>query len=423
MQKDERTERPQLSARAEELLAELATEYGTTEGLFGPGGLVPQLTRRLVERALEGEMSHHLGYERHDPSGHLSGNSRNGHQSKTLVTEMGEVEIRVPRDRNGDFEPVLVKKRQRRLGRFDTIILSLYSRGLTQAQIQQHLREIYEVDLSKELISSITSTVMDDVRAWQNRPLDEVYPIVYLDAIVLKGRVGRQVIRRVVYVVMGVNMAGLKDVLGFWICESEGAKFWLGVLNDLRNRGVRDILIACVDGLKGFPEAIAAAFPRTTIQLCIVHLIRSSTGQVAWKERKAVIADLRPIYTATNAEVAESALDAFEAAWSHKYPMVAKAWRSVWPVVIPFFEFEPDIRRAIYTTNAIESIHASVRHITDNRALFPNDEAIFKLLFLALANASTRWTMPISNWKLALQQLAIHFDGRLPAGHISRLHS
>lgn len=418
-----RTEPLALSARAEELLAELAREYGTHEGLFGAGGLIPQLTRRLVEQALEGEMTHHLGYERHEAVGRGSGNSRNGHLPKTVETETDKMEIRVPRDRNGTFEPLLVPKRKRRLGRFDTIILSLYSRGLTQSQIQDHLREIYEVDLSKELISTITDTVMDDVRAWQNRPLAEVYPIVYLDAVVVRGRVGKQVIRRVVYVVVGVTLFGHKDVLGFWFCESEGAKFWLGVLSDLKNRGVRDILIACVDGLKGFPEAIGAAFPRTTVQLCIVHLIRSSTQQVAWKERKAVTADLKPIYTAATAEAAEEALLAFEEAWGHRYPMVAKAWRSVWPYVIPFFDFDADIRRAIYTTNVIESIHSSLRHITDNRALFPNDDAILKLLFLALTNASAKWTMPISNWKLALQQFAIHFEGRVPVAQMAHLHS
>lgn len=413
----------ELSARAEELLAELAREFGTQEGLFGPGGVIPQLTKRLVEQALAGEMSHHLGYERHAVDGRNSGNSRNGHSPKTVETETGPMELRVPRDRNGSFEPLLVPKRKRRLGRFDSIILSLYSRGLTQAQIQQHLAEIYEVEVSKELISTITDTVMDDVRAWQNRPLDGVYPILYLDAVVVKGRVGKQVIRRVVYVVVGVTMSGHKDVLGFWICESEGAKFWLGVLNDLKNRGVRDILIACVDGLKGFPEAIQAAFPLTTVQLCIVHLIRSSTHQVAWKERKAVAGDLKPVYTAANTEAAEAALQDFETIWGLRYPMVAKAWRSVWPYVIPFFEFDPGIRRAIYTTNVVESIHSSLRHITDNRSLFPNDDAILKLLFLALTNASAKWTMPIHNWKPALQQLAIHFDGRVPVSPASHLHS
>lgn len=413
MSNEVRTEGRVLSARAEELLAELAREYGTREELLGPEGLVPQLTQRLLQEALQGELTHHLGYEKHAAEGRNSGNSRNGHLTKTVQTETGPIEIKVPRDRKGSFEPMLIPKRQRRLGRFDTIIVSLYSRGLTQSQIRDHIAEIYQVEVSKELISTITDTVMDDVRAWQNRPLDPVYAIVYLDAVVLKGRVGRQVIRRVVYVVVGVTTTGHKDVLGFWICESEGAKFWLGVLNDLKNRGVRDILIACVDGLKGFPEAIQTAFPQTVVQLCIVHLIRSSTHQVAWKDRKAVAADLKPIYTAATAEAAEAALSSFEEIWNHKYPMVARSWHTVWPYVIPFFDFAPDIRRAIYTTNVVESIHSSLRHITDNRALFPNDDAILKLLFLALTNASARWTMPISNWKVAMQQLAIHFDGRL----------
>ncbi|MBK8540094.1 MAG: IS256 family transposase [Ardenticatenia bacterium] len=284
MAKATRTDTPALSARAEELLAELGREYGTHEGLFGPGGLIGQLTKRLVERALEGEVTHHLGYELHEATGRGSGNSRNGHLTKTVETETEPMEIRIPRDRNGSFEPILVPKRKRRLGRFDAIILSLYSRGMTQSQIKEHLLEIYEVEVSKELISTITDTVMDDVRAWQNRQLAGVYPIVYLDAVVVKGRVGKQVIRRVVYVVVGVTLLGHKDVLGFWFCESEGATFWLGILNDLKNRGIRDILIACVDGLKGLstvaPKWFSVTFDDGPEQCCPVRASRSNSSSL-----------------------------------------------------------------------------------------------------------------------------------------------
>jgi putative transposase len=285
---------------------------------------------------------------------------------------------------------------------------------MTQEQISEHLREIYGVETSVELISAITDVVVEEVKAWQNRALEGVYPIVYLDAIRIKARSNNVVGTRVIYVAVAVNLAGKKEILGFWACESEGAKFWLSVLNELKNRGVQDILIACVDGLKGFPDAIQTVFPRTEVQLCIVHLIRSSLRQVAYSDMKKVAADLKPIYTAPTAEAAEQALAAFDQVWGGRYPMVAKAWRSVWANVIPFFKFPEDIRRAIYTTNAIESVNASIRHITNNRALFPSDEAVFKLLYLSLMNAAKKWTMPIKHWAQALQQFAIFFEGRVP---------
>lgn len=397
-----------------ELLDKLIAGYQTPEDLLGEHGLLKQLTKAVMERALEAEMTHHLGYSKYAPEGKNSGNSRNGREPKTVKTESGELTLEIPRDRQSKFEPILIPKHKRRLGKFDDLIISLYSRGLTQDQIREHIQAIYGVEVSVELISSITDVVTDEVRAWQSRRLDEVYPIVYLDGLRVKARTGAQVTTRVIYVVIGVNLAGKKEVLGFWACESEGAKFWLGVLNDLKNRGVRDILIACVDGLKGFPEAIQSVFPQTEVQLCMVHLIRSSTRQVAYSEMKEVAADLKPIYTAPNAPEAERQLGAFDQKWGAKYPMIAKSWRSVWDNVVPFFKFPDDIRKAIYTTNAIESVNASIRHITKNRTLFPNDEAIFKLLYLALDNASKKWTMPIKHWKQALQQFAIYFPDRVP---------
>lgn len=400
--------------RATQLIDELLKDYKTPEQILGAEGLLGELTRRLVERASQGELTTHLGYEKHDPGGWKSGNSRNGTQPKTVQTEHGSQDVQIPRDRNGTFEPILLPKRQRRLGNFDDLIISLYGRGLTQAQISDHIKEIYGVDLSVELISNITDAVAADVTAWRTRPLSPVYPVVYLDGLRVNVRVNGRVDTRVIYVVIGVNMAGLKEVLGFWAESSEGAKFWQTVVNDLKNRGVKDILIACVDGLKGFPDAIKMVFPETEVQLCIVHLIRSSTRQVAWAHKKEVAADLKPIYTAVNAEAAELALQEFDKKWGQTYPMVAQSWRNVWVNVVPFFKFPDDIRKAIYTTNIIESINSSIRHITNNRALFPSDDAVYKLLYLALTNAAQKWTMPIRNWKQALQQFAVFFPGRVP---------
>jgi putative transposase len=405
---------PELPANRDKLIDQLLKGYQTPEQILGQNGLLKQLTKAVIERALGAELTTHLGYEKHDPKGRNSGNARNGTSKKTVKSQAGELALEVPRDRNGTFEPVLVPKRKRRIGNFDDLILSLYTRGMTTTEIQEHILEIYGVELSIELVSSITDAVMDEVKAWQSRPLEAVYPIVYLDAIIVKARFNGHVGKRVIYLVVGVTLAGYKEILGLWACDAEGAKFWAGVLTDLKNRGVQDILIACVDGLKGFPEAIQAVFPRTEVQLCIVHLIRSSTRQVAYKEMKDVAADLKPIYTAPTAEMAELALNDFDTKWGQKYPMIARSWRNVWSNVIPFFKFPPEIRRVIYTTNVIESVNSSIRHITNNRALFPNDESVFKLLYLALTNASRKWTMPIRDWRPALQQLAIVFEGRVP---------
>jgi putative transposase len=405
---------PELPANSKELIDQLLKGYETPEQILGENGLLKQLTQAVIERALGAELTTHLGYEKHDPKGRNSGNSRNGSGKKMVKSQSGELALEVPRDRNGTFEPVLVPKRKRRIGNFDDLIISLYTRGMTTTEIQEHLQQIYGVELSIELISSITDAVMDEVKAWQARPLEAVYPIVYLDAIIVKARFNGHVGKRVIYLVVGVNLAGHKEILGLWACDAEGAKFWVGVLTDLKNRGVQDILIACVDGLKGFPEAIQVVFPRTEVQLCIVHLIRSSTRQVAFKEMKDVAADLKPIYTAPTAEAAELALNEFDGKWCQRYPMIARSWRNVWSNVIPFFKFPPEIRRVIYTTNVIESVNSSIRHITNNRALFPNDDSVFKLLYLALTNASRKWTMPIRDWRPALQQFAILFEGRVP---------
>jgi putative transposase len=399
---------------ASKLIDNLLKEYKTPEQVLGANGLMGELTRRIVERMANGELTTHLGYGKHDPAGANSGNSRNGYIEKTVETEHGPQAVNMPRDRNGTFEPQILPKRQRRLGKFDDIIISLYARGVTQDQIVQHVEEIYGVELSKELVSNIIDEISAEVTAWRTRPLDPLYPVLFLDALRANVRVNGRVETRVIYMAVGIRMEGVKEILGFWAESSEGAKLWQTMVNDLKNRGVKDILIACVDGLKGFPDAIRNVFPETEVQLCIVHLIRSSTRQVAWASKKEVAADLKPIYTAVNAEAAQLALEQFDEKWRATYPMVANAWRTVWANVIPFFKFPDDIRRAIYTTNAIESINSSVRHITNNRAVLPSDEAMFKLLYLALTNASRRWTMPIKQWKQALQQFAVFFEGRVP---------
>jgi len=384
------------------------------EEILGKDGLLDDLTRRLVNRALEGEMTHHLGYLPHSPAGQHSGNSRNGKTSKTVKGKTGEMEISVPRDRNGSFEPQLVKKHQRRLPGFDDKVVALYARGLTTREITGHLKELYGVDVSPSLISAVTDTVIEDVKAWQGRPLDAVYPIVYLDAIHLKMRSEGQVQNQAVYLALGINLEGRKELMGLWIGESEGSKFWLGVLTELKNRGVEDILIACVDGLKGFPEAIETVYPKTQVQLCIIHLVRHSLRYVSWKERKRVAADLRTIYAAATAEAAEQALEAFEKKWQTRFPSIARSWRSNWTHIIPFFAYPPAIRRVIYTTNAIESIQAQLRKVTSNRGAFPNPEAVRKVLYLAIERISKRWKRPIKDWVAALNHFSVVFEGRVP---------
>ena len=397
-----------------ELIDNLLKNYKKPEDLIGENGLLKQLTKQLLERAMAAEMTEHVGYEKHDAEGNNSGNSRNGKSAKTIKGTFGEIVLETPRDRNGTFEPQIIEKHQTRFTGFDANIISLYARGLSTREIQQHLEEIYHVEVSAALISNVTEEVIDEVRAWQNRQLDEVYPIMYLDAIQFKVRDNGHVKNKAIYLAIGLTTEGMKEVLGLWIAQTEGAKFWLQVVTELKNRGVSDIFIACVDGLKGFPEAIESVFPQTTVQLCIVHLVRHSLNYVGWKQRREVAADLKLIYTAATDVEAEQRLVEFGLKWDEKFPMIAKSWRSNWTRVIPFFAHPPEIRKIIYTTNAIESLNMSLRKVTKARGSFPNDEAVSKLLYLALRNIAKKWTMPMHGWKAALNRFAIVYEIRLP---------
>jgi putative transposase len=383
------------------------------EEILGEGGLAKELTRRLVERALQGEMTAHLGYEKHAPEGYNSGNSRNGRTRKRVLTDTGDLTIEVPRDRDGDFEPQLIRKRERRLAGFDDKVIALYARGMTTREIQGHLKELYGTEVSPALISAVTDAVLEDVQSWQSRPLDPLYPIVYLDAIHLKLRTDGRVQTQAVYLALGITIEGRKDLLGLWVGENEGAKFWMNVLTELKNRGVRDILVTCVDGLKGFPDAIGAVYPETDIQLCIVHMVRNSLRYVSWKERKAVAHDLRSIYTAPTAEAAGVALDTFARKWDARFPSISQSWRSRWDQVTTFFAYPPEIRKVIYTTNAIESINASIRKVTSKRGAFPTLDSVRKVLYLAITKASQRWSRPVKDWSAALNHFAIVFEGRV----------
>ncbi|MBT4139036.1 MAG: IS256 family transposase [Candidatus Latescibacteria bacterium] len=393
---------------------ELLEEGHSSEDLLGQNGLLKQMTGRLLERMLAGELTDHLGYAKSDVAGHHSGNSRNGSNSKTIKTDTGQVSIEVPRDRNGAFDPQVVGKRQTRLKGFDDKVISLYSRGLTDMEIKEHIKEIYGADVSTGLISNVTHAVYDEVKAWQSRPLDEVYPIVYLDALKVKIRDSGSVVNKSIYLALGINMEGDKELLGLWIEKNEGAKFWLSVLTELQNRGLKDIFIACVDGLKGFPEAIETVFPDTQVQLCIVHQIRNSLRYVTWSDRKEVAADLKPIYKAATIGEAEGHLEAFAQKWDEKYPTISKSWRENWDHLTPFFAYPEEIRKVIYTTNAIESMNRSIRKIIKNRGVFPSDESATKLMYLALRNIAKRWQRPIAHWQAALNRFVIMFGDRVP---------
>jgi putative transposase len=384
--------------------------------ILGQDGLLDELTKRLVERALEGEMTAHLGYEKHAAEGRNRRNSRNGHVAKRVRTDTSEMEIEVPRDREGTFQPHLVPKRRRRLAGFDDKVLSLYARGMSTREIQGHLKELYGVEVSATLISAVTDAVLEDVQAWQTRPLDRFYPVIYLDALHLKLRRERRVEPCAVYVALALNAEGHKELLGLWIGDSqgEGARFWLSILTELKNRGLEDFLIAAVDGLKGFPDAIAAVYPRTHVQLCIVHMVRNSLRYVSWKHRKAVARDLRRIYTAPTAEAAEQELEEFGRTWDELTPLVSRLWRTHWANLTTFFDYPPEIRRVIYTTNAIESIQAQLRSVTKKRGAFPNEASLLKVLYLALMKAQERWTMPIWDWPPALYHFSLAFPGRVP---------
>lgn len=397
-----------------ELIDRLLADYKKPEDLIGESGLLKQLTKALLERALEAELTDHLGHEKHAPIATKGGNARNGASSKTIKGEFGKLPIKIPRDRNSSFEPTIIAKGQTRFDGFDDKIISLYARGMTTREIQGYLEEIYGVDVSPSLISNVTDAVADEVKIWQNRPLDTLYPIVYMDAIRVKVRDNGHIINKAVYLALGITMDGVKEVLGMWVADNEGAKFWLQVVTELKNRGVQDIFIACVDGLKGFPEAIETVFPSTQVQLCIVHMVRNSLKYVSWKQRKEMVTDLKTIYQATTSDMAEINLVAFQSKWDETHPSIGQSWRRNWERITPFFAYPAEIRKVIYTTNAIESLNMSLRKVTKNRGSFPNDAAMFKLLYLALNNISKKWTLPIRDWKGALNRFAIMFEGRMP---------
>lgn len=398
--------------RLDEVLDALIKDCDSSEEILGKNGLLKNLSERLFERMLEGEMTAHLGYEPNAYDGRGTGNSRNGKTSKTVESEAGELNIEVPRDRNGTFEPQLVKKRQKRISGFDKRVLSLYSKGLTVREIQSELEDAYGTEVSPSLISSVTGSVMEEVREWQSRPLMPIYPILYFDALVVKSREDGPVKNKAVYLALGINLEGKKELLGLWIGENEGAKFWLSVFTDIKNRGVQDCFIACVDGLKGLPEAIETVFPKTQVQLCIVHKVRNSLKYVSHKEMKEVARDLRSVYGAATLQEAEGALNAFSERWDGKYPAISPSWRADWQRLTVFFDYSPEIRKVIYTTNAIESLNYTMRIVLRKRGSFPNDASIIKLMYLALGNISKKWTMPLQNWKAALNQFSMIYNGR-----------
>jgi putative transposase len=396
---------------AEEL--ELALQGLEPDQVTGPGGLVSQLAGRVIETALGAELTEHLGYPAGEAPPGGAGNHRNGSTRKTVKTELGPVDVKTPRDRKGSFEPKLVAKRQTRLAGLDERILGLYAGGMSVRDIEQHLRDLYGVELGRDTISRVTDAVIEDVQAWRIRPLEAVYPIIYFDALMVKVREDRSVRTRACYLAVGVTVEGERDVLGIWWQETEGAKFWLAVLNDLHQRGVQDVLVCCVDGLAGFPEAIEAVFPQAWVQTCIVHQIRSSMRYVAYRDRKAVARDLKPIYRAVNAEAAWEALEAFDKTWGERYPMIAESWRARWEHITPFLALPADLRRAVYTTNSIENLNRQIRKAIKTRGHFPDEQAATKLIYLAIQRAETKWRTAY-NWTNALRGLKIHFGDRLP---------
>lgn len=397
----------------DEMLAGLLSGYEKPEDLLGKGGLLEQLTKALMEKALGAELEHHLGYAKGEGRQQKRGNQRNGYSKKQVMTDVGELEVAIPRDREGSFTPQLVPKHERRLKGFDERIIAMYARGMTVREIQAFLEEQYGVEVSPELISTVTDAVLEEVKEWQVRPLEAMYPVVFFDALRVKIRDEGTVKNKAVYLALAIRSDGIKEILGLWIEQTEGAKFWLRVMTELRNRGVQDILIAVVDGLKGFPDAITAVFPQTQVQTCIVHLLRNSLEFVSWKDYKPVTQALREIYRAENAEAAKERLEEFaDGEWGRKYPTIAPLWRRRWEQVIPFLTYPLEMRRAIYTTNALESVHMRLRKIIKSRGHFPNDDAATKLLYLALRNISQKWTMPPRDWKLAMSQFTILFEDR-----------
>lgn len=399
---------PMNQDKLKNLIASIPTEQLKSDEIEP---FIQQMRKHLIEQALQGEMDAHLVYDRYER--HSGTNSRNGSSKKTLKTEKGPIAISVPRDRDGSFEPQIVPKGQTRTGVLDDQIIALYSKGMSTREISETIKELYDVDVSATLISNVTGRVINEVIQWQNRPLDAVYPVVFMDCIVVKVRDNQRVVNKAIFVALGINLSGNKELLGLWLAENEGAKFWLSVLTELKNRGVEDILIACIDGLKGFPEAIEAVYPNTQVQLCVVHMVRNSMRFVSWKDYKRVAAQLRTIYQAVTEQQALEALEQFEADWKDKYPVIAEQWRRHWDHLITMFNYPEDIRRVIYTTNAIESVNSVIRKATTRHKMFPNDEAALKVVYLAIDAASKKWTMPIRNWRLALNRFSIEFGDRI----------
>jgi transposase-like protein len=402
-------------AFSKEVLDEILKNYHGPDDFYGPDGIMKQLTKALVERTMQAELTEHLGYEKHDQGKKQVKNRRNGKTTKELRTDQGPMPVEIPRDRDGSFEPQIIPKHQREFRGFDDKILSMYALGLTTRPIQDHLKDIYAVEVSPELISRVTDEVKELVSEWRSRPLEPFYPVLFLDALRVNIRDGATVVKKAVYLALAIRIDGQKELLGLWIEQNEGAKFWLSIMNELKTRGVQDILLAAVYGLTGFPDAIAAVYPKTEVQLCMVHMVRNSVRFVPYKDRKAVIAGLKNIYLAPSAELASSALDEFAEAWDKKYPMISKSWRSRWNEVIPFFKFSPEIRKAVYTTNAIESVNYTIQKIIKHRQSFPNDDAAMKLIFMGLKNISKKLTMPIRDWGAALNQFAVIYGAdRVP---------
>jgi transposase-like protein len=398
-----------MEKKVEDLISELSEGVRTQSDL---AELTRRLTKRVLETALNSELEEHLGYEKNEKSSIVRNNTRNGFSSKKLKTDLGEIDILSPRDRDSSFEPKIIKKHQTKFEGFDEKIISLYSKGMTTRDIQETIKDLYDADISHSAISSITDSVINDVVEWQNRPLDSIYPILYLDCISVKVHQDNRVINKSIYIALGVNLDGHKEVLGLWLSENEGSKFWLSVLTELQNRGLKDCYIASVDGLKGFPDAIKTVFPKTKVQLCIVHMVRNSLRYVPSKDMKAVAKNLKAIYNSTTKELAEKALDDFSKKWSAKYPSIEKSWRSNWDNIITLFDYPDEIRKIIYTTNAIESLNSVIRKAINNRKIFPNDTSALKIVYLAIINASKKWTMPLRDWKLALNRFAMEYEDR-----------
>jgi putative transposase len=397
-----------------ELVEELMKVAKNPQDLFGPEGVFHRLKAALMERMLEAELTEHLGFEKNAVEGHPKGNARNGYTTKTVKTDTGPVDIRVPRDRAGTFEPRLVAKHQRRLAGFDDKVLALYARGMSVRDIQAHLRELYGTEVAPELISRVTDAVLDEMRTWQARPLEAIYPIVYIDALFVSVRDGGTVTKKAVYVALGTTLDGDRDVLGLWVQGSEGSRFWLNVLTDLKNRGVQDVFFVCCDGLTGLGQAIEAAFPKAVVQVCIVHMIRAALRYVAFRDRKHVVASLRDVYAADTEEAASQALDAVEQRWASRYPGVTKLWRSRWNEIVPFLSYPAEIRRILYTTNAIESLNFQLRKVLKPKGHFPTEDAVLKILYLAIQRAKMKWQKAPA-WSRAIAHFAIVFGDRLPA--------